>query len=195
MYGLLTELEAVNGMLLAIHEQPVNTLEDEGVFELSLARQTLSEVSRAVQSAGWHFNRVRGCAILPTQAGDIVLPANCIRVDAVRYRCGQDVVQRGNRLFDINANTFTFAAPVIVDMVLFLPFDELIQPAREYIMIRGTRRFQARTLGSTVIDYFSEKEEAAAKTVLDQAECETADYNVLYDSALMRYTARRDRRL
>lgn len=194
MYGLLTELEAVNGMLLAIHEQPVNTLEDEGIFEMSLARQTLTEVSRAVQSAGWHYNTVRGQKLLPTKPQkEIVLPDNCIRADTTRYSALHDVVQRGNKLFSVTRNSFVFENPVIVDMVLYLPFDELIQPAREYIMIKATRRFQARVMGSQMVDHFSQQEEVAAKAVLDQAECDNADYNVLYDSPLQRYQVRRDR--
>lgn len=196
LYGTLTELEAVNGMLMAIHEQPVNTLEDDGILELAIAKQTITEVSRAVQSRGWHFNTLTNVSLVPSDPDrEIVLPWNTLRVDTVGCSRIVNVAQRGKKLFNIAKGTFKFENPVTVDMILFLPFDEIIQPAREYIMIKATRRFQARVMGSQVIEYFSEKEEIQAKSVLDQAEHENADYNFLMDNPLTRYTVQRDRYL
>ena len=51
-----TELEAVNTLLHTIGEAPVNSLTGTLPIDATLANNTLSEVSREVQSAGWHWN-------------------------------------------------------------------------------------------------------------------------------------------
>lgn len=196
MQELLTELDAVNGMLLAIHEQPIISLEDDGVSDASIALHTLSEVSRAVQGSGWHFNTVRGVKLIPTEPQkELVLPRHCLRVDSVRGSAWQNVVQRGLRLFNTGTNSYRFDSPLTVDMVVFLPFEELIQPARDYIMVRATRRFQARVMGSQVVEHFTQVEEYQSKAVLEQAELDNADFNYLTDNPLSWYTVGRDRNI
>ena len=51
-----TELEAVNTMLAVLGEAPVNSITGTLPLDASLAKTTLSEINREVQSAGWHFN-------------------------------------------------------------------------------------------------------------------------------------------
>ena len=51
-----TELEAVNSMLATIGEAPVNSITGTLPLDASLAKNTLNEINREVQSAGWHFN-------------------------------------------------------------------------------------------------------------------------------------------
>lgn len=180
-------------MLLTISEQPVNTLEEMGIAEVSIARTTLGDVSRDIQSLGWHFNTNRRVTLLPTRhRKEIVLPANCLRADAVGGSAGTDVVQRGLRLYNKDKNTYQFDGPVVVDMVVFLPFDELIQPARSFILIKAARIFQQKLAGSQVIEQFTEKEEYAARAILEQAELENADYNILWHNSASRYPLARD---
>ena len=51
-----TKLEAINVMLTAIGESPVNTITSSTTTDVSIAIQILDNVSREVQSVGWHFN-------------------------------------------------------------------------------------------------------------------------------------------
>ena len=51
-----TQLEAVNIMLHVISEAPVNSLTGTLPLDASLAKSTLEEINREVQSAGWVFN-------------------------------------------------------------------------------------------------------------------------------------------
>ena len=55
----MTELEAVNILLTTIGEAPVNTLTGNQVTDVTVATQVLLEISREIQSQGWHFNRIR----------------------------------------------------------------------------------------------------------------------------------------
>ena len=51
-----TELEAVNTILSTIGEAPLNSLSGSLPVDGTMAKNVLSEISREVQSAGWHFN-------------------------------------------------------------------------------------------------------------------------------------------
>ena len=51
-----TELEAVNTMLSMIGEAPVNSLTGTLPLDATIAKNTLTEISREVQAAGWHYN-------------------------------------------------------------------------------------------------------------------------------------------
>ena len=51
-----TELEAVNTILSTIGEAPLNSLTGSLPVDGTVAVNILSEITREVQSAGWHFN-------------------------------------------------------------------------------------------------------------------------------------------
>jgi len=52
----MTELEAVNILLAAIGEAAVSSLETATTVEVTQAKKLLSNVNRAAQQKGWHFN-------------------------------------------------------------------------------------------------------------------------------------------
>ena len=52
-----TELEAINIMLAAIGEAPVNSLIGTLPVDVKMAQKLLNEQNKAVQSEGWSFNR------------------------------------------------------------------------------------------------------------------------------------------
>lgn len=180
--GLTTELDAINTMLSVIGEAPVNSVENTGVVDAAMARQILTETLRQVQARGWHWNTDPGVTLTPTfpLPGDVYVPANTMRVDPVDV--SMDYVQRGTRLWDRRNHTFKFSSPVVVDIVRLLPFDDLPQVARDYIMIRAARIFQDRVVGSETLSGFNDKDETRAYAQLRNAEAETGDYNVLSGS-------------
>ena len=51
-----TELQAVNTMLSAVGEPPINNLEGQKNADAAIAKNILDEVSSEVQTHGWHFN-------------------------------------------------------------------------------------------------------------------------------------------
>jgi len=178
-----TELEAVNTMLSSIGEAPVNTIEDNGVVDAVMARQILNSVSREVQSRGWHFNTEKEYTITPSYPdGEMVLPKTLLRIDTTSIDRDIDVVQRGQCLYDRRKHTFKFDTALKVDMIILLPFDELPEPARQYITIRSSRIFQERVVGSSELSNFSMKDELRALVALREMEAETADYNILTDN-------------
>lgn len=178
-----TELDAINTMLSAIGEAPVNTVEDNGVVDAVMARQILTTVSREVQARGWHFNTDKDFMVTPSYPdGEIVLPATLLRIDTVRGHSNIDVVQRGRRLYDRRKHTFKFDKPLKVDMIVMLPFDEMPEVARQYIATRAARIFQERVVGSGELSQFTLKDELRALVALREFEADTAGYNILTDN-------------
>jgi len=76
-----TELESVNTMLSTIGEPPVNSLTGQQTADAAIAKNILDEVSRDVQTAGWHFNTQYGVTLSPSSDGTISIGSDIVRVD------------------------------------------------------------------------------------------------------------------
>lgn len=186
-----TELEAVNLMLSVIGESPLSSLNDSTVVDAVLARNILSEVSRAVQTKGWHFNIEKAFPLLPdAYTKEISVPTNCLRVVTVYPTQDVEAVHRGQRLYDRANHTYQFAKTVKVDMAVALPFDELPETARHYIAIRAARVFQARSVGSDTLYAFSDKDEKDALVALKKAEGVTGKHNIFNGGSTSRILER-----
>lgn len=181
--ALTTELEAVNTLLGALGESPVNSLQAPEVAELSAAKAALDEISREVQTVGWHFNTEDAFPLVRDNNGRIQLPSNTLKVVLPKkYLDRMNVVQRGLKLYDKKAHTDVFKEDIEATLITLLPWDELPQVARHYIMVRSSRVFQARQLGSDTQFRFSQKEEEDALNHLTEAEGETGNFNMFTDS-------------
>ena len=181
-----TELEAVNTMLTSIGEQPIQNLSDlAGLSDASIAQQILGNVSRAVQSRGWIFNTDLDVSMKPNQYGEITLDDTILRIDTTsKLRdIKNDIVERGRKLYDRQNNTPFFKVDTVVkvDLIKFLNFLDLPEPARRYISIRSARIFHDRVVGSGELHRFYQEDEYQAWTNLVEYEGDTADYN-LFDN-------------
>ena len=180
-----TELDAVNVMLTSIGESPVNTL-GSGLQEAEIAEVVLDNVSRDVQSAGWHFNTEIRYTLNRNVVNEINLPANVIKVDksSLLRDYELDVVERGRKLYDRIGNKYTFDKDIEVNMVVLLSFDELPEVARRYITLRAARTYQQRILGNDTLSKMLAMDEQQAFVSLREAEAEVSDYNIFdnYDT-------------
>jgi hypothetical protein len=176
-----SELEAINTILSVIGESPISSLSDiSSVADAVTAKSILSEVSRQVQTKGWHFNTEKDFELSPdTFSKEIVIPSNALRVDAMGDDREVDAVQRGSKLYDRVNHTFQFTKSIKCDLVVLLPFDELPQAARHYITIKAARIFQSRTVGSEALYQFTAVDEKDALLDLKRNEGITGDYNIL----------------
>lgn len=176
-----TELEAVNTLLHTIGEAPVNSLTGTLPIDATLASNTITEISREVQSAGWHWNTFYKYSLSLDTDSKIPLADNIMRVDLPtgKYPLStHDVIKRGSFLFNKQGNSFTFDEAVEANVIILLPFTELPENARRYITIRGARVFQDRTLGAGVLHKFNQVDELNALAILKQEETDTADTNI-----------------
>ena len=175
---LSTELEAVNQMLSAIGEAPINQLDTATTADARVAKQILDEVSRDVQSRGWHFNTEPEYTITKDGNGHINLPATAVRFDIkTELYPTLDIVQRGNKMYDRKEHSFVFTQDLKGEIVL-LDFTDLPQPARNYITVRASRIFQDRVVGSQDLLRVLAADEATALATLKDYDDETADYTI-----------------
>ena len=186
-----SELEAVNVMLGAIAESPVSSLDSLTTLSASTARSMLHEISRAVQSKGWHFNSEDAYPLVRNTDGEITLAPDILSVDLDTYRYPSiDVVQRGFRLYDKVNHTYNFDTDLVADIVSFLPFDQLPEPHRRYITIKAARTFVDRMVGDQAHHTFSKDDENGAKAELMSLESDVADYNFKDDPEYRRVVTR-----
>lgn len=180
-----TELDAINTMLTTIGESPVNSV-NASTADTRIAQLILGEVDRATQIKGWNWNTEKEVALTRNGSNEIVLASNVVRVDVNRQEYPDvEVVQRGNKLYDKKNKTFTFTKNLKGEVVYLLPFTDLPEQARYYIVVRSARLFQQRMIGDSTGSAFSAEEETTAYMALNDSEDETADHNIFnnYDVA------------
>lgn len=172
MIGPMTELDAINQMLAAIGEAPVNSV-GTGLSESRLAQLQLERTSREVQSIGWYFN-TENYKLLPNNKNECQVPRNALKIDTQNTH----YVQRGGVLYDRRRQTTKFSSPVFVDIVLGLAWIDLPETAKRYIVIKAGRKFQADFIGSPTLNQFHAQDEAQALYDLRQEELEAGNYNL-----------------
>lgn len=185
-----TELEAVNTILAAIGETPVGTLLGALPIDASIALTRLRTRSRGLQSSGWSFNTDEGYTLAVDNDGKVPIPRNALNVDATE---SNDIVTRGDFLYDRANHTFVIDEEVVVDIVRFLPWEDLPEYVRQYLFISTARTFQDQMLGDESLHTYTEKDEKLAWVAFLDAEARNADFNVLRDSSAVSRVLRRRR--
>lgn len=181
-----TELEAVNTMLQAIGADPVNSLTSTEDSDVVNAKALLSEVSREVQSQGWDFNVDTEYAMARTVDNEYVVPPNVIDIDVSDSIPGIRAVFRAGKLWDQENHTFAWTVDLKFDVTWLFSFNDLPQTAKHYIAMKATRKFQARMVGSSSLERYTEQDELDAKSIFQDAEALTADHNFLSGFAARR---------
>lgn len=178
-----TQLDAVNTMLSAIGEAPVNSL-SSGLVEAEVAESILNTVDREVQSMGWHFNTELNKSFAQDTSGNIILGTDILRADATLKADSPDLVQRGTKMYDRKNHTFNIGTNVELDVVVQLDFDDLPEVCKRYITLRATRIFQDRIVGSGTLHDFQIKDEQTALFELKEFDKAADDHNIFdnYDT-------------
>lgn len=185
----MTELEAVNVLLSIIGEAPIDKLSDitqNEITDSALARRTLADVSRDVQSEGWSWNTDVEVPLTADSNQQFLLPSDALAVvfSPMRYPDGR-YVARGGRVWDRVKRTYAFAADLpgglIVDrLVSQLVWGELPHQAQQYIVIRAGRIYSDRYLNSNAIYVYTIQDEEYARSMLIRAEEQQLNNNILW---------------
>jgi hypothetical protein len=178
MTTVTSKLESVNVMMTAIGESPVNTITSSTTTDVSIAIQILDNVSREVQSVGWHFNTDTNYPLVRNTSNQIELPANCLRVDTSNADINLDLVERARKLWDRKNHTYTLTKDMKVNITWLLEFIEIPETARRYITIRAARIFQDRMLASETLHRFHQMDELQALSALKEDEGDTRDHSI-----------------
>tara|TARA_R100000781_G_scaffold77_1_gene87 strand:+ start:68 stop:676 length:609 start_codon:yes stop_codon:yes gene_type:complete len=175
-----TELEAINIMLAAIGEAPVNSLTGLLPVDARTAQNTLTEINKEVQSEGWSFNTEIDVTLTRDGSNQISLPANILRVDAnIHQHPTIDPIQRGLKLYDRQNNKYEFDEDLICTVVYFREFNEITEQARRYINIKAARVFVDRLIGDQGLRTYTQEDETRARAILTESDYANADHNLL----------------
>lgn len=194
MISPMTELDAVNELLMSIGQAPVSTLQVSGIRDVNIAKAELLKVSRRVQSRGWNFNTDENYELSPDVDGHIAIPNGALKVDPSDKRSNY-VLRRhdtkGLVLYDRDERTFVFSEPVECDVVWGFEFEDLPETARAYIATSAGRKFQSRVVGSQILDRFQAEDEQRAYALLQREERASRDTNMFSASSFLQGFGRR----
>ena len=182
------KLQAINTMLSAIGEPPVNSLAAQRADSL-IAQSILDETTRDILSYGWQFNTDENVVMTPeTTTGFLYISDSIVRVD-IAYTddtVALEIVIRGNRLYNRLTSSYVFTEALTTTQVTLLDFDEMPEIAKRYITIRASRIFQDRVVGSSTLHAFEMQDEIAALARLTEYENEVGDYNIFQGESVIR---------
>ena len=175
-----TKLQSINTMMAAIGESPINTLTGTLPVDAQLAIDTLDEQDKAVQSEGWSFNTEINVILTRDTFKKVALPTDVLRVDPnIHQHPSIDAIQRGLKMYDRLYHTFEFDADLECTVVYFREFDEIPEPARNYITMRAARIFIDRLVGDNALRGYTQQDESRARAVLLETDLANADHNIL----------------
>lgn len=169
-------LDAINEMLTAIGDSPVNTIEDSRNVDVENAIRVLDKVNRQVQSKGWSFNHVN-----ETRLNVDINTRHIKWQDDILYIVGTDgtkYVQRGEYVYDFDNQTDTFTSDIEVELIRLIAFDYMPSVARDYIVAKAARIFQSQTLDDDSIGQNLLANEQEAWAALQEYEMELGDYSM-----------------
>ncbi len=187
-YGVSTELDAVNSILMSVGETPVNTLTVQSP-EVAIAQKTLRQVCREIQAEGWSYNTENEYPIQLDTNNQCIIPNNVLQLDLNIFQHGKDydVVRRSDngvmKVYDKKGHTFTFenCSKLYFDIVWMLDFEDLPQAFKDYVTIRASRVASNRMVNSQPSAKLLEADEALARASAMEYENRQADHNIFND--------------
>ena len=190
------ELEAVNILLAAIGEAAVSSLETATTVEVTQAKNLLSNVNRAAQQKGWHFNTEWDVVLTRDSDNRIPLSESILSV----YQPGQLMTIRGRSgsmyAYDLDNNTFTWTKNLNNAVTItLLDFVDTPNTFRQYVTTRAARIFQEEIIGQVSAETVNRQEEAEAYADLLDDDAERSGLNVAYWTLDMLNTTQLHRKL
>ena len=187
-YGVSTELDAVNSILMSVGESPVNTLTVQSP-EVAIAQKTLRQVCREIQAEGWSYNTENEYPIELDTNNQCIIPHNILQLDLNIFQHGKDydVVRRSDngvlKVYDKKGHTFTFenCSKLFFDIIWMLDFEDLPQVFKDYITTRASRIASNRMVNSQPSARLLESDEAAARASAVEYENKQGDHNIFND--------------
>ena len=172
------ELPAINQILMACGQAPVTTL-DETNPDVAIAYQTLTEVSREVQSEGWTFNKEDHYEMTPDSSDEIVIPTNILQIDLTQSDAGdKKAIRRNGKLYDKQNHTDKWTDDTVkVDVLWFFDWVDLPRPIQDYITSRAATITSSRIVGDNGQYQMLQQKEAYMRAMALEYETNQGDYS------------------
>lgn len=176
-WELNEELAAVNDVLSAIGESPVQTLEGDANADVVNARHILNKINMQVQSRGWTFNINENVSLQPDIFSKLIpyLPSYL----QVQSTGGTVYNNRGGYVYDRINRTDQFESAIVVNIISLRSFEEMPSPFRNYIVTKAARQFNMRYFGAPEIEAALQLEEQEMYQLIQEYEMDYGAYNML----------------
>lgn len=188
----MTELEAINRMLAAIGQAPVNSL-DQANPDVAICSRSLKQVSQEVQSEGWSFNRITNFKQVPDRFQKIFIRSvgvgadsdYCMQMDLshnTQYSRSRNSIEKqsGNKilLYDQIAESFDWGTEAIeVDKIMYYSDIGVLPPAAQnYIVSRASAMLSYQTVGDANQYSILAAQEGFTRAQLLEYETSQGDY-------------------
>ena len=176
----ITELDAVNEMLSVIGESPINTLENLQNIDAINALRILRLVNRQEQARGWSFNIINSLTLNPD-----VLTKKIRWQDNYLFlkgSNGEKLIRNGEYVKDLANDTINFEDPVTCEAILLVPFEEMPDPMRSYIIAKASLAFQTRYFNAPELTQITAQTLNECWMRLQEYEMTNNNYNMLENS-------------
>lgn len=172
----MDELKAINKMLAAISQQPINTLTGNVSSRVIMAKSILEDAVENEQLTGYFFNTEDNYPLYPDSNGEIVIADTFLQID---IDDSDEFVQHGQKLYNKTQHTYNIGRTLMARVVKRLTFESLPPVAQKYIVMVAANDFVAKVKQSKEMYAYSSQDVEKAKAKLEQAEIETGNFNVL----------------
>ena len=181
-----TELSAVNSILGSIGQAPITSLTHNPPDpdplenpEISFIKNLLDEVSKDVQTTGWHFNTQNRVKIKPDANGNYIIPANAILFDISEGQIdrNRDVIRKNGKLYDNIHQTDVFTQEFYFDIVSLYQFVDVPPAIQRYIIARAAVRAATQLVSNPDLVKLLQLEEQQARANALEYETEQGDHS------------------
>ena len=189
-YSASTELDAINSILMSVGESSVNSTTVQSP-EVVIARSTLQQVCREVQSEGWMFNTETEYPITLDTNNHCLVPNNVLQIDVNHFKHLNDfnVVRKKDsgiwKLYDLIEHRFNFEntseGKLYVDVLWMVEFEAMPQVFRDYVTIRASRIASNRMINNPQSAELMSQDESLARALAVEYDANQADYNIFND--------------
>lgn len=186
--GALSKLSAVNRMLRGSGESPVNTLEDDGVNDVTLAVAILDETTMMYQMDRQTFN-TDDTTLSPDTNGYVYIVDNTLFIDTRGDHVDTDVAVKGSpaKLYNLTDKTFVWSDDVQVRQTVLVEFADIPTPDQFAITDMAARVYQMQTLGDSGADAILSQIAMRSQMRARANEMRQADYSMLRGSKISQY--------
>ena len=152
--------------------------------DVAIAYNTLTEVTREVQSEGWVYNTERNYDGLQPDASTkkITIPNNVIQADLSQdyvNNLGRNVVNRGGVLYDTITHTDVWDTDetLYLDVLWEFEYENIPQPIQAYIVARAAAIVSSRVIGDPNQYQMLQQKEAYARAMALEYDCNQGDHS------------------
>ncbi len=178
-----TELSAVNSILGAIGQSPINSLQFTNP-EVGFIYNLLRDANIDVQNEGWHFNTEKHVAYIPDGNGKITITNDILKMDVSEgwERREYDVVKRNGYLYDKFDHTDDWSdlpsTGINLDITRLFTYEDLPSVFKRYIIYRASRVAATQLVGDPQLTSLLANQEGLARAACIEYECNQGNHSM-----------------